>query len=141
MTLLQRLMGWASRRHVPLYRRTNGRVGGRAGGLDVLLLTTTGRRTGLERTTPLAFRRAGADLLVVGGAAGMDRHPGWYHNLVADSAVVVQVGATVEPHCARVLSGDERERVYEEFAASSSQYRRYQAMTVRQIPVVALTSA
>ena len=76
--------------HVLLYRVSGGRLLGRLGGLPVLLLTTTGRRTGKRRTLPLLYLEEEDCLVVAASAAGADRHPGWYVNLVANPDVEVQ---------------------------------------------------
>ena len=81
-----------SRFHTAVYRASGGRVAGEAGNLPVLLLTTTGRRTGKQRTAPLLFVRDGDDLVVVASNGGMDWFPAWWLNLQHHSAAVIEIG-------------------------------------------------
>lgn len=112
--------------------------GGPPDGRPVLLLTTTGARTGQPRVTPLMYVPDGDRLLVFASAAGSPRHPDWYHNLVARPRVTVQVAA--QPYAAEavVLAGAERDRVFEETARRYPFFAEHQAGISRRIPVVAL---
>lgn len=114
--------------------RANGAPEGRA----LLLLTTTGARTGQRRTTPLMYVRTGERLLVIAANAGSVRHPDWYHNLVADPEVTVEVGAESYSATAAVTSGADREEVFERIVASHPFFAEYQAKVQREIPVVEL---
>jgi deazaflavin-dependent oxidoreductase (nitroreductase family) len=107
--------------------------------MDLLLLTTTGARTGQRRAVPLTYVPDGDRYIVTAGNAGSDRHPAWYHNLRADPDVAVEVGG--EDFSAVAVIADEAERgaLYELFAAAYPQADRYQAQTIRRIPVVILT--
>src|SRR2546430_1604902 len=81
-----------SRAHRAVYRASGGRILGTLVGMPVLLLTTTGRRTGKLRTTPLTFLRDGADLVVIASNGGADRLPDWWRNLQHNTRAVVQIG-------------------------------------------------
>ncbi|WDZ82262.1 nitroreductase/quinone reductase family protein [Micromonospora cathayae] len=121
------------------FRANHGRVGGPFEGGRLLLLTTTGVHSGRPHTTPLAYLPdEGGRLLVVASAAGADRHPHWYHNLVADPQVTVEDGTFTYQAEATVLPGDERDRVFPRIAEAQPGYAGYQAKTSRVIPVVAL---
>ncbi len=125
--------------HVLRYRETDGAVGHVwRRGAKVLLLTTTGRRTGQPRTTPLIYENAGDAFVIVASKGGAGEHPGWYRNLVADPNVEVQVLAEVFPATARAAHGEEREELWRLAALQWPDYDLYQTRTERQIPVVVL---
>jgi deazaflavin-dependent oxidoreductase (nitroreductase family) len=109
-----------------------------AGDRPLLLLNTTGARTGQRRTTPMMFVPDGGRLLVFASNAGAARHPDWYHNILASPEVTVEVGAEVYEATAVVTQGEERDRL---FAATIEKYpffADHQAQISRTIPVVAL---
>jgi deazaflavin-dependent oxidoreductase (nitroreductase family) len=124
--------------HVWLYQNTRGIVGTRLDGLDILLLTTRGRKTGLVRTAPLPYFRDGQDYVLIGSNGGRDVHPAWYHNLRADRRVQIQVGARTWHARARVVEGEERERIWKLVTRDHPRYDRYVGWTDRKIPVVVL---
>lgn len=128
-----------TRTHIALYRRTGGRIGGRFRGSPVLLLTTTGRRSGKSRTTPLLYIDDGNRKVVVASYGGADQHPAWYQNLVAHPEVTVQAGSSVQHMRADVADPEERARLWPPLVAMYPTYDDYQAKTERQIPVVVLT--
>jgi|ERR1700730_7685677 len=107
--------------------------------MPVLLLTTTGRRSGKARTTPLTFLRDGADLVVIASNGGADRPPDWSLNLQQNPRAVVEIGPDELTVQARTASAEERDRLWVEITAAFSGYARYQKKTARQIPVVILT--
>lgn len=110
-------------------------------GRDVLILTTVGAKSGEQRENPLAFTRAGDDLVVIASKGGSPTHPGWYHNLVADPDVTVEaLGERFSAH-ARVTAGEERERLYARQADKMPAFWDYQRRTRRQIPVIVLERA
>jgi deazaflavin-dependent oxidoreductase (nitroreductase family) len=124
-----------------VFRATGGRLGGRFGpNAPILLLTTTGRRSGKERTTPLLYLRDGGDIVIVASKGGSADHPLWYGNLVANSDVKVQIGRDVSPMRARTADETERERLWPRLVAMYKGYDQYQARTDRRIPVVILSS-
>jgi deazaflavin-dependent oxidoreductase (nitroreductase family) len=121
------------------FRANQGRVGGRWEGRDLLLLTTRGRRSGREYTTPMVYTRDGDRLLVYASQGGAPEHPDWYLNLVANPDVVVEVGGERYDARAAPLEGEERDREFAGQAERSPQFGKYQEQTDRVIPVVALT--
>jgi deazaflavin-dependent oxidoreductase (nitroreductase family) len=125
--------------HVDRYRATDGEEGYVwQRGTTILLLTTRGRRSGSERTTPLIFRPHGDDWLIVASRGGTDGAPGWYHNLKADPRVGVQIKGDVFDARARDATPDEQPRLWREMAAVWPDYDEYQKRTERKIPVVVL---
>lgn len=123
------------------FRANAGVLGGSWEGRDLLLLTTTGRKSGRAHTTPMVYTRDGDRLLVYASKAGAPTHPDWYLNLVADPKVVVEVGDDRYDAIAAPLEGDERDRAFAEQAARNPVFAEYAAKTDRVIPVVALTRA
>jgi F420H(2)-dependent quinone reductase len=132
------LMHAMARAHTAVYRLTGGRLGRQMGGLPVCLLTTRGRRSGQPRSTTLSWFPHGDGLLVVPANAGSGRLPAWYHNLVAEPRVLVQVGPDVRRMTARVAGPDERARLWPQVVAASDVYAEHQARQDRPIPVVVL---
>jgi deazaflavin-dependent oxidoreductase (nitroreductase family) len=125
--------------HVERYRETDGAVGHIwKRGAKVLLLTTKGRTTGKETTTPLIYERAGNDYVLVASKGGAPEHPGWYRNLARDPEVEVQVMDVTFPARARTAGGDERARLWKLVTRQWPDYDAYQTRTEREIPVVVL---
>lgn len=136
---------WA-REHVDRYRASNGADGHIWGGLAAegsypcLLLTTTGRKSRMPRTTPLIYGRDGENYTVIASQGGRPAHPAWYLNLVANPKVEVQVGADIFSAVARSAVDDERQRLWRVMTDVYPLYDDYQAKvsTVREIPLVIL---
>ena len=121
------------------FRDNGGKVlTGRFAGRKLVLLTTTGAKSGKPRTTPLAFTRNGEDYVIIASKAGSDTHPDWYHNLVRNPIVTLETGDETFSARARVSQGEERERLYAAQAALMPGFAEYQRRTSRQIPVVVL---
>jgi deazaflavin-dependent oxidoreductase (nitroreductase family) len=120
------------------FRSNEGRVGGRFDGAPMLLLTTTGRKSGVKRTNPMMYLPDGDRLLVFASKGGAPTNPDWYRNLVADPHVTVEVGTEKYQAHATVLHGDERDRLYAEQSRRYPGFGEYQRNTTRVIPVVAL---
>lgn len=120
------------------FRANGGKVGGQFAGAPLLLLHTTGARSGQERVNPMMYLQDGDRLLVFASKAGSDDHPAWYHNLLAHPEVTVEVGDDTYAATARPLEGAERDEKYAEQAARYPGFADYQAKTTRVIPVVAL---
>ncbi|APU15070.1 MULTISPECIES: nitroreductase/quinone reductase family protein [Actinoalloteichus] len=120
------------------FRANGGTVGGPLAGGDLLLLTTTGARTGSESTVPLGYVRDGDRLLVVGSNLGAPRHPAWYHNLLAHPSVRVEIGTETFEAIAVPAEGARRERLFRQVVAAVPGYRDYQDRTTRPLPVVVL---
>ena len=121
------------------YRANAGRLGGSWEGRDLLLLTTTGRRSGRPHTKPMVYTRDGDRLLVYASKGGAPRHPDWYLNLAADPRVVVEVGPNRYEAIATPLEGEERDREFAAQAERNPVFADYERKTSRVIPVVALT--
>jgi deazaflavin-dependent oxidoreductase (nitroreductase family) len=124
--------------HQRIYRLTGGKVGGRIGKLPVLLLTTTGRKSGRLRTQPLAYTKAADGYAVIASKGGAAQHPLWYLNLRANPLADVTVGRETRRVRARDAEGEERERLWRALADLYPGYDRYAQKTSRRIPVVVL---
>jgi deazaflavin-dependent oxidoreductase (nitroreductase family) len=107
-------------------------------GRPVLILTTTGAKSGERRETPLAYTRDGDDIVIVASMGGAPRNPAWYHNLVANPRVTVELGGETFQAEARVTDPEERRRLYDRHAEVFPGFREYEAKTSRQIPVIVL---
>jgi len=127
-----------NRQVIAEFRANGGHVGGRFAGLPMLLLTTTGAKSGVERTTPLVCRPEGGTLVIIASKAGAPEHPAWYHNIVANPEVTVEYGTETFRARARIAKGDERERLYAAQAALLPAFDEYRQRTTREIPVVVL---
>jgi deazaflavin-dependent oxidoreductase (nitroreductase family) len=125
--------------HVRRYRETEGEVGYEWNGAPILLLTTTGRRTGEARTAPLIFGRDGDGYLVVASVGGMPKHPAWYLNLRAEPTASIQVKGDHLDVVARTASPEEKPRLWRIVNRVWPNYDVYQSRTDRVIPVVVLT--
>lgn len=124
--------------HVRRYLKTDGDEGHEWQGTTVLILTTTGRRSGEQRSTPLIYQRYGDDYLVVASKGGAVEDPAWYLNLKAEPEVSVQVrGDRFKAH-ARTASAEEKPDMWRTMAAAWPAYDDYQLNTAREIPVVVL---
>jgi len=128
--------------HVRRYRETGGEVGHIwKEGSTVLLLTTTGRKSGEPRTTPLIYAEDGDRYVIVASKGGAPEHPGWYRNLTKNPEVELQVEDDVFPAHARTAEGKERNRLWEKANEVWPHYAEYQERTERVIPVVVLERA
>ncbi|MQY24143.1 nitroreductase family deazaflavin-dependent oxidoreductase [Nocardia macrotermitis] len=125
--------------HVEKYRETDGEIGYTWNGVPILLLTTTGRRTGTRRTSALIYGRDGADYLVVASTGGAPRHPAWYLNLCEQPEAEIQVKAEHLRVRASTASDAERDRLWRLVTAYWPNYDVYQERTRRVIPVVTLS--
>ena len=124
--------------HVKLYRSTQGKKGGVVSGMPVLLLTTTGRKSGQQRTVPLVFIEHEGKRVVAASAAGAPKHPAWYLNLADKPAISVEVGAESYGATARITEGDERALLWQKITEASDIFEGYQKKTDRQIPMIVL---
>lgn len=120
------------------FRANHGRVGGPFDGAPMALLTTTGAKSGRAHTTPLVYLPNGHRIVVIASKGGAPTNPDWYHNVVADPNVVVEVGDEKYAARAIVTSGEERDRLFQAQAAVMPQFGEYQKNTKRIIPVIAL---
>ncbi len=124
--------------HTGVVRLSRGRIGGRIGKAQVLLLTTTGRRTGKPRTVPLLYVPDDGDFAVIASNGGAVEHPAWFANLAASPEATVEIRGRRLPVRAAVTEGEERERLWRSLTALYGSYDQYQAKTARRIPVVRL---
>jgi deazaflavin-dependent oxidoreductase (nitroreductase family) len=122
------------------FRGNAGKVGGMFEGAQLLLLHTTGARSGKERVNPLMYLDQDGHRYVFGSKGGADTAPDWYHNLLADPAVTVELGTEKYAATAKVLPQPERDRIYAVQASQRPQFAEYQEKTKRVIPVVELTA-
>ena len=127
-----------NRRVIAEFRANAGKVGGPFEGRPMLILHTKGAKSGEPRVTPLVYLPDGDRYLVFASMGGAPNHPAWYHNLVANPDVEVEVGAEKLAARATVLTGEERGRYYAIQAERAPQFGDYQRKTTRTIPVVAL---
>ena len=124
--------------HVDSYRDTDGQEGHDWQGTQTLLLTTTGRNSGKERTTPLIYGESGNDFVVVASKGGTPDHPAWYLNLQKSPTVEVQIwGDRFRAH-ARTATPEEKPALWKQMVSRWPAYEDYQARTDREIPVVVL---
>jgi deazaflavin-dependent oxidoreductase (nitroreductase family) len=121
------------------FRANGGKVGGSFEGAPVLLLTSTGAKSGQRRTTPLMYMPDGERMVIFASKGGAPTNPGWYHNLRANPSATVEVGTDTVDVDAAVTSGEERERLFKRQAELYPQFAEYAEKTTREIPVVALT--
>ena len=129
---------WAAKLHASLFRATGGRIGGRMVGSPVLLLVTTGRKTGQRRTTPLLYLEDGGRHVIVASNGGTAKHPVWWLNLRANPDATVEIGGRKTRVRATEARGGEKARLWEELVRMYPSYEGYQKRTEREIPVVIL---
>ena len=120
------------------FRELGGKVGGYFEGAPVLLLTTKGAKTGKARVNPLMYLPNGDRMFVFASKGGTPTNPDWYHNLVANPDVTVEVGTETFPANATVVTGEERDEIYAKQAALYPQFGEYERKTTRRVPVIAL---
>jgi deazaflavin-dependent oxidoreductase (nitroreductase family) len=130
-----------NQRIIEEFRANGGKVGGQFEGAPLLLLTTTGRKSGQSYTNPMMYLAEGDRLMVFASKAGAPTNPDWYYNLVAHPRATVEVGTETFDVNAEVLTGEERDRIYQRQAELYPGFGEYQRNTTRTIPVVALTRA
>ena len=124
--------------HAAIYRASGGKLAGRMFNSPVLLLSTTGRKTGRERTTPLLYLEDGENLVVVASVGGAPRHPDWYWNLKANPEARVQMQERTLRVRAQEAEGDEKHRLWRRVVEMYPPYEDYQRRTEREIPVFVL---
>jgi len=120
------------------FRANSGQVGGQFKGRTLLLLHTTGARSGQERVNPVAYTRDGERLVIIASKGGAPTNPDWYYNLVAHPVVNVEVGTEQFQAQATVPEEPERTRLYNQMAAVMPGFAEYERKTTRKIPVVIL---
>jgi deazaflavin-dependent oxidoreductase (nitroreductase family) len=120
------------------FRANEGKVSGMFEGAPMLLLTTTGAKTGRRLTSPLVYSKDGDDIIVIASKAGAPTNPDWFHNLKANPEVTVEVGTDEFEARAEITEGDERQRLFDAQAELMPNFKEYEAGTDRVIPVVRL---
>jgi deazaflavin-dependent oxidoreductase (nitroreductase family) len=120
------------------FRANDGKVGGMFEGAPLVILHTTGARSGVERTTPLMYLPYEDRMFVFASKAGADSHPDWYHNVKANPSVTIEIGTDTVEKAAVDLDEEERARIYAVQASYVPQFGEYQAGTDRVIPVIEL---
>lgn len=126
-------------RNIEEFRRNGGKVGGQFEGFPLLLLTSTGARSGAQRVNPVAYFEIDGGIYVVGSAAGRDKSPAWVHNIRATPLVTVEIGADPpKPATARELPREERDSIYRIVVERAPGFGEYQERTDRVIPVFEL---
>ena len=123
------------------FRENEGRCGGMFEGNPMLLMTMTGARSGRRLTSPLTYHRHGDDYVVMASAGGHPSHPAWYHNIVANPQVTLEVGTESFGADAVVLEGDERAAAFAAMCEAMPRFGDYQEAVDREIPIVALRPA
>jgi len=118
------------------FRSNGGKVGTPFANMPMILVTHTGAKTGKSYTTPLVYTRDGDRVVVIASKRGAPNNPAWYHNLVAHPTVTLEIGTESFKAKARVATGDERERLYNQQAAQMAVFNEYRAKTTRKIPVI-----
>jgi deazaflavin-dependent oxidoreductase (nitroreductase family) len=125
--------------HVQKYEATGGKTGHDWNDTQVLILHTTGRKSGAVRKHPLIYGRDGDNYLIVASKGGAPDHPDWYQNLVANPEVKIQVWDKLMPATARTATAEEKPRLWPIMTAQWPEYDEYQKKTEREIPVVILS--
>ena len=121
------------------FRANEGRVGGNFEGAPLLILHTTGAKSGQERVHPMMYQDLGdGSVAVFASKAGAPDNPAWFHNVVAHPDVSAEIGADTRPFRARTAAGDERERIWTKQKADYPGFADYETKTDREIPVVIL---
>ena len=123
------------------FRATGGKVGGQFDGAPLLLLHSTGAKSGQDRVAPVMYLADGDDLVVFASKAGADTNPDWFHNLKANPDTRVEIGPDTVAVRARVAEGEERDRLFDRQKAAYPGFADYEAGTDRVIPVVVLERA
>jgi len=129
-----------NRKVIGEFRANEGRVGGMFADMPLVLLHHRGAKTGVERINPLAYERVGESVAVFASAGGQVKNPDWYHNVVANPEVTVELGTETFPAMARVAEGAERDEIWERQKADWPGFAEYDEKTrgIREIPVVVL---
>jgi F420H(2)-dependent quinone reductase len=129
---------WVTKLHVAAYRATEGKIGGRMMNSPVLLLLTTGRKSGKERTTPLLYLRDGVNYIMVASNGGTAGDPAWWLNLQRDPEAIVEVGGSRLRVRAEEVKGEQKRRLWRRLVEMYPLYESYRRRTDREIPVISL---
>lgn len=123
------------------YRDNEGQVGGMFAGAPLLILTTTGARSGRSHVVPLAYTIDDSRYVVIASKGGARTNPDWFYNLRANPEVTVEMGSESFPARASIADGAERQRLFDQMAAQMPNFAVYQSKTTRQLPVIVLERA
>jgi len=123
------------------FRANGGKVSGQFAGAPMMLLTTTGAKSGRTLTSPLVYTKDGDRMVIIASKGGAPNNPAWYHNVVANPKVTVEVGTEKFTANARVTEGEERDRLFKAQADRMPNFNEYQQKTSRVIPVIVLERA
>lgn len=123
------------------FRANGGKVSGQFAGADLLLLTTTGAKSGQQRLAPLAYFTVDGKLIIIGSKAGADTNPDWVHNLRANPRAHIEVGVDAYDVTSRELSPAERDEIFDKVVAAAPGFGEYQSKTSRVIPLFELQRA
>ena len=135
--MVKSIMRWYSHYNTWIYQKTGGKWGAKfPGGSPVCLITMTGRKTGKKRTTPLIYVPNGEDVILVASQGGLDTHPLWYHNIVANPEVEVTVGKHTRSMVAHQADDEEKLTLWKVITGVHPDFNEYQARTDRDIPVM-----
>ena len=127
-----------NQRIIEEFRASGGKVGGGFDGAPLLLLHSTGARTGQERVNPVVYLADDGRYVVFGSKAGADTNPDWYHNLLANPKTTIEVGTETASVTASLAEGEERQRLWEAQKAAMPAFEDYEHKTSRPIPVIIL---
>lgn len=138
-------MSWIARfliaLYVFLYRRTRGATGGRLNGMPVLLLTTTGRKTGKRRTVPVMYLKEGVSYVVTASNGGREKHPAWWLNLEGNPQAMIEVEGVHQSVVAASVGPEEKRRLWTQLVEQAPFFEDYQKRASREIPMVILRAA
>ena len=137
-TLASKAQSMATRAHAAVYRASGGKLTGKMGKNPILLLITTGRKSGQRRTTPLLYLVDGEKIVIVASNGGAPKHPAWWLNLRANPEAEVEIGERTLRVRAEEASPEEKQRLWPKLVEMYSGYENYQKKTDREIPVVVL---
>lgn len=127
-----------NRQIIAEFRENDGKVGGRFEGAPVLLLHTTGAKSGAERVNPLMYQAVGNDVAIFASKGGAPTAPDWLHNIRANAAVSIEIGAETVEATARIADSAERAPIWTKQKEAYPQFAEYEASTTREVPVVIL---
>ena len=127
-----------NKRVIQEFRANDGIVGGHFDGIDLLLVHTTGAKSGKLRINPVAYFSEGEEYVIAASKGGADNHPDWYHNLVANPEVIFEVGPDTFAGTAVVPDEPERRELYDKLASIYPMFKEYEAKTERVIPIIKL---
>jgi deazaflavin-dependent oxidoreductase (nitroreductase family) len=130
-----------NRKLIEEFRANGGKVSGVFAGAPLLLLTTTGARSGQSWVVPIVYTMDDGRFVVIASKGGAPTHPDWFYNLRANPQVTIEVGTETFPASATIMEGAERQRLFDQMAAQMPNFAEYQRNTTRQLPVIVLERA